>query len=464
MKITPHVNLLRSLRGERIDYVLLVGEGIDNAFDAAANIVRVTIENDEVSFKDDGVGIDRDHIASVFSLGDHGRMATTQLGRFGIGIKAQAVNAGNVFYVESTSKDGHVYVEVDWQKILRSGEWTIEDPRWKPVVVGKPTGTMISIAQLRKAPQVTLDRIASQVSLRFHPAIAAGKKIYLNGARVGLLDEPRMMDIIEKKIQLSEGRGASIRAGVLSQPSKLHHVHVGYGHRVIMPESSLGCGQYGGLNKMFARVHLHGKWHLAKFKDDLTDEQERDELEEAIEHVLQPILEKCSSASMSAKIIEIGNALNSLLPPKFSGARPKRERERNPGEKKSKKSGVVDANKSENDGPARSKRPPDDKLLITFDGVAEQDGIGSFARGNARNSHRVNLSREHPDVAMLIEYRERKFAVRCLYMMAISIFLVGIREYGAQLSLFDDNPTFGQQVAKLLSMQGEDEIPQPVVA
>jgi len=36
MDITPKVNLLRSFRGTRVSYPHLIGEGVDNAFDAGA--------------------------------------------------------------------------------------------------------------------------------------------------------------------------------------------------------------------------------------------------------------------------------------------------------------------------------------------------------------------------------------------------------------------------------------------
>ena len=42
MDITPYTNFLKSLRGQRVDYVVLAGEGVDNAFDAGASRVRST--------------------------------------------------------------------------------------------------------------------------------------------------------------------------------------------------------------------------------------------------------------------------------------------------------------------------------------------------------------------------------------------------------------------------------------
>jgi hypothetical protein len=123
--ITPHVNLLKSLRGERVDYRLLIGEGIDNAFDAGASRIDININPEQISFQDDGSGIVRERLPSLFSLGEHGALSTTQLGRFGVGIKTQAVNSGDVFKVLSISKDGCFSTQVNWPQLLKSGRWQI---------------------------------------------------------------------------------------------------------------------------------------------------------------------------------------------------------------------------------------------------------------------------------------------------------------------------------------------------
>jgi hypothetical protein len=452
MDITPHVNLLKSLRGERIDYVLLVGEGIDNAFDAGASRIDVVLDESEISFQDDGIGVTRDRIASVFSLGDHGPMTTTQLGRFGIGIKSQAVNAGNIFQILSVSADGRVKMSVDWRKILRSGQWLIDDPKWMPVV-NIPTGTTITIGELRstKTPPGGWPRkIASDVAERFFPAIAIGQRISLNGEPIPRLSEPAMTDIIERHISLSDGRAAYLRAGILTAPSRLNRVHVAYKHRVIMPASTLGCGEYGGLIKMFARLQLTGPWHLAKFKNELTDEDEREELEEAVIDILRPILEKCNSASLSARVNEITHLINEMVPPDLKvTARPKRSKEQSTPGKKTSSQGSVAPEKSVPPGPAKTKRQH--RLLITFDGVADQVGVGEFQSGRP---HRVNLSKDDPYIMQLLEQRDQQFGASALYAIAIALYEEG-REQMPEPELPLD--PFGKRIAKLISIQRSTE-------
>ncbi len=201
---------------------------------------------------------------------------------------------------------------------------------------------------------------------------------------------------------------------------------------------------------MFARLQISGLWHLAKFKDDLTDEAEREELEDAVAAALKPILEKCSSASMSAKINKMANLLNEMVPPELAPARPHRNNgNRQTVEKKDGRSGLVSEDKSDQGGPAKAKRTPRDCLIITFDGIAEDDGVGSFAKGG--KIHRVNLSKDDPFVSELLEHRDEPFGARCLLAIALTIFEEGRQAANPELPFM----SFGLRVAKQLSLQVE---------
>ena len=454
MDITPKTHLLKSLRGERVNYRLLIGEAIDNALDAEAASVHVILDGDAVSFKDDGVGITRDRFPALFGLGDHAEMASTQLGRFGVGITAQAINAGDVLTVDTTSSDGRLTGSANWANVMRDGEWKLPDPRWKPFVVGQ-TGTTITIEKLRKPPKGTLDRITAEIAQIFHPAVLDGKRISYNGNQVECLREPEMTDIVERQFALSGGRSAHLRAGILTGQSKLCRVHVAYKHRVIMPGSSFGCGEYGGIAKMFARLQLAGPWELAKFKDELTDESEREELEDAVSATLEPILEKCNAASIDARLAEIALKLNEKLV--VAGlARPRKKKPPrdvivDPPEKRKRKPGHVDPDKSDPaSGPAKTgKRPPQQDLKIDFEDIAEEHGIGMFQASKGRGPHRVILSKDHPTIQKLLEHRDDTLLLDQIYLIAIMLF----ERERKQDDLFIP---FGKRVAETLALQSED--------
>jgi len=139
----------------------------------------------------------------------------------------------------------------------------------------------------------------AQIAMRFHPALASGVRIRYNGQPIEVLPEPPLQDVIERQIQLSGGRSAHIRAGILTGLSPLNRVHVGFRHRIIMPSCGLGCGTYSGLNKIFVRIYLAGPWHLGQFKDDLPDDTEREELDATAHEILQPLLAQWQDAALS---------------------------------------------------------------------------------------------------------------------------------------------------------------------
>jgi len=448
MDISPKVALLKSVRAERGNVINLCGEAVDNALDANASQVDIEVSESAISFRDNGIGVSVDRFPAIFSLGDHAAMDSTQIGRFGIGIKSQAINVADCIEVQSTSADGCYYAIVNWREVLKSGEWKIADPTRVPSVVGAPTGTEIMLTHLRRLQRFTTSRLMDDLAQRFYPAIAHGRIITLNGQNIPLIAEPAMTDIIDRSLDLSGGRRAHIRAGILQSPGKLNRVHVAYGPRVIMPGSSLGCGDYTGLSNMFARIQLSGgPWHLEKYKNDLTDEDEREELEEAALDALRPILEKCSKASMSARIASILGLVNDLLPEEIAAARPNKVRDDPPrkGLKKG-KTGKVDANKATpSDGPAKTQKQPKDRLIITLEGVDEEHGIGWFERGR---THRVHLSQDNPTISALLALRDDAAIAKALTVIALVLFEEGLHE--GKLS----PAPLGKRVARHLSLQG----------
>lgn len=133
----------------------------------------------------------------------------------------------------------------------------------------------------------------------------------------------------------------------------------------------------------------------------------------------------------------------------FAPARPNRTKQEPAGaRKKTTKSGDVVAEKSTLDGPARSRRPPHDRLLITFDGRNEEQGVGEFQPGRP---HRVDLSRDNPYVAKMMAHRDMEIGAQSLYALAIALFEQGKQAYAPQAEL--PFVSFGKRVADLLSIQ-----------
>lgn len=452
LDISPKTNLIRSYRADNIDYVLLVGEGVDNAFDADADHIVVTVDKDMITFQDDGRGLAKDRIQALFSLGEHAEIKRG-LGRFGIGIKAQAINAGNIMEVVSTSVDGRVRARVDWRVVLAEGLWRIRKPKWELRDVSAPHGTTIIISDLRRAPAIHFERFKRELAERFYPAIKVGKTISLNGSMIELLPDPPMTDVVTRTLELSKGRTVELRAGILEQPGKLWGVDVCYLHRTIMPHSATGCKEFTGIRKLFCRLQLTGPWHLAQFKNALTDEDEKEELNDAVFGVLQPLLEKINEASMDVRLDDIIRRVHELLPGELAATPRGRKAKPNPDpDKRKREAGKVDPDKADvGKGPAKSRKPAH-RLMITWDGDADEDGIGSFQPGQP---HRVNLSKGDPTIATLLKLRDDEVIAHQIRLIALAIY-----EQGRDQTRDDPElalESFGKRLAKLLALQTADD-------
>lgn len=458
MRRPPKASLLNAFRAERVNHALVIGEAIDNSFDAGARNIAIIYDAQRIAFKDDGVGLDERRLDALYTLGGHAEMATTALGMYGIGIKIQAVNAGDRLKIESTALiDGiarSFIVEIDWRKLEKT-DWDYPDPYWTPTLIGAATGTKIEITHLRPARRQSNSQIIDDIAKRFQPAIASGARILFNDIWVPLLDEPNLSSRVECHLTFGERR-AHVVAGILHEPSKLWGTNVGFQHRMVLMNDTLGTDGYGGITKMFARVTLSGpddktrNWHLNKFKDGLANQTEFDELEAALGEILAPILQQCETQAFDARIDGIEEWINANLPPDKIAARPKRKKPRvaslelpepPPGVKKPPRE-IPPDNADIGKGPTQSRATQKDKLRVEFVDALEDHAIALFKAGRP---DRVLLARDNPTIATLLHYRDEKFARAILRDFA----LVFYAEATYKPDMFQP---FGSFVAQLLAM------------
>lgn len=444
--LSPDTHFLESIRANKAQLHVLIGEAVDNSFDADARNVEITINDDEIRFVDDGAGVSRDKWTALVRLGEHMPTTSTALGRYGVGIKYQAITAGDEFRVVSRSdRDGEIRLLVDWTEMLRRKSWGIQEPRWNEKL-NYPTGTTINISKLRRKPQQKeLERSRSDIAHMFYPALKSGCSVIFNGEPIVPAVDPLTLDAIETTVDVSLEKRAWIRAGILADPkAKLQGVQVSYKHRVIKSRSAFGCFDFS-TSGMFARVDLIGKWGLSTFKDDISDEDE-EALEAHVYNVLAPILDRCKKSSMSATVDEMRNRLNALIPTKIAAVRPVKQQDLGRKGEKKKRIGVAPDAPQSPTGPARSQRSPRTQLMIDFDISADSDGYGRFEPGRIS---RIWLAQDNPHVAQLLKQRDREAAQRELFLIALSIYLNAPQQ---QLELPFDGP-FGMRLWKLFEQQ-----------
>lgn len=452
MDVTPDTHFLDSVRADRGSYWVLLAEAIDNAFDAAATEIKLTLTKELISLHDNGIGITKDRQASLVRLGEHRAMPTTALGMFGIGLKYQAISAGNILDVDSRSKDGQMLLHADWQAVERSGLWQIDDPKWIETIHSEhKTGTHIKIRSIRW-PSVTardLKTCNEKLPQYFYPALAMNRKIILNGEALPVLHEPEMKNVVDGEVRLASGKGARVHGGIIidRSSSSLYQVQVSYKHRVLMPQSTFACGSFTGVRGMFARVELIGPWQLGRFKNEIVD-NEAEELEDAVLEILLPVLELCHSAQMSLRIREMTELINDLLPPDLAAARPPHKASANAKPKTDRikpKHPPKEITETDNSagGPALARKRRG--LIIQFDQPqVEEYGYGHFIRGRP---NRVVLAQDNPHILQLLENRDKEEAARSLFAIAIALYL---HERESLLEGFD---RFGFQMWEMAKMQ-----------
>lgn len=453
MIVTPPLHVLQSFRAERGSWSVLEAEALDNSLDAGATRFTTELSRDRVVLSDNGAGILRHRMEALATIGQHAQLPTTRLGRFGVGIKLQALSAGELFQVVTNSQDGHGELIVRWDAIRVNalGQWETPDPQWRRARARETAGTRLEIARLRwPSPSAKdLERVRHDLALWFHPALYEGVTVIINTDLLAPLRDPDLEQSVAGQVDVRPGKGAQYVAGLIKESSPLYQVHVAYGHRVIEPQGTFGCGLYTGLRRFFARVTLVGDWGLSRFKNEILDSDEptlRLLLEEAWRH----LLEQCEAATMNAVVDSMTERLNAMLPPDLIPVRP--ERKRPPGPPQPPRPPGPPHRPSVPDGPpgvARRRAAPRNQLLIEFmPELNNEYGYGVFLQGTPS---RIQLARDNPHIATWLSMRDQAAGAASLYGIAMMLYVQA--RQAIQGDLFTPDDPFGLKVWKLVAQQ-----------
>lgn len=176
--------------GERLyeQSIELIRELVNNAYDADATRVDVSLSDKEVLVADNGEGMDRAGLAQYFSIGSEEklrnplspRFGRNRIGQFGIG-KFASLAAASRF--EVTTRKGDFAAQVIFDK----ARWMGDTQSWQvplkilPVDSRKEDGTTVRLVDLKRSfkEEDVVQRIAEGVPIR-----ARDFSVYVNGYRV----------------------------------------------------------------------------------------------------------------------------------------------------------------------------------------------------------------------------------------------------------------------------------------
>ncbi len=181
--------------GERLyeQSIELIRELVNNAYDADATRVDVTVTEKEIIVADNGEGMDMEGLRQYFNVGSaeklinpiSPRFRRNRIGQFGIG-KFASLAAASRF--EITTQKGNFAARVVFDK----ARWIGGDDSWKiPLTLldrdpNRGDGTTVRLVELKRTfrPEDVTQRIAEGVPIR-----ARDFSVYINGYRV----TPRIM-------------------------------------------------------------------------------------------------------------------------------------------------------------------------------------------------------------------------------------------------------------------------------
>ena len=176
--------------GERLyeQSIELIRELVNNAYDADATRVDVTVTDNEITVADNGEGMDKEGLEQYFNVGSaekllnpiSPRFGRNRIGQFGIG-KFASLAAASRFEITTQKADFAARVVFDKARWMEKGDsWKIPltvldtDPK-------RGNGTTVSLVELKKSfrPEHVTQRIAEGVPIR-----ARDFSVYVNGYRV----------------------------------------------------------------------------------------------------------------------------------------------------------------------------------------------------------------------------------------------------------------------------------------
>jgi hypothetical protein len=314
--ITPEPHFISSVRHQKIEPYIALAELIDNAIDAGASEVFISVGADEISVRDNGVGIVHSKISSILKFGKHEVSgACDSMGVYGVGAKDAMSGLGAFAEVRSVAAGELMTLRVDWDELARSSKWEAKARREK---TNKPTGTEIIIKRLNRTYK--LGPICKNLSYLFTPILFKGKKIIVVNKDSGeqrLLEPmllPKMSQKIVRLVESPDGKWRfRVQAGLV-QHNERRSFTIEYKYRILCTTDEPNEDFVPGPRFMAYVELLSGDWEVLKHKDGLIAGRKSTVwLYNQLNKACYDLLSQCHQAAADIRLDVLSSVLQDLF-------------------------------------------------------------------------------------------------------------------------------------------------------
>lgn len=334
--IQPTTGILEPIRKQCLTWNTILGELIDNSFDAGAKRVEIVFDGKHLTVQDDGHGCP--DVLQMLRIGGRQQHAATRLGRYGIGAKDAMISAADGVHIVSVCNGMKQTAGANWKQLERRGSWDIEDPSNVPTT--DPSGTRIIMTQLRSDRLRSSDRLIHSLSVQYSPAISSGRQIVLkpssraHAVTVPLFRMPTLEHQVTKEFTVG-GRLVNVSIGIVPDGHVVEHsgLMVAYDFRVILSGFRKGFGDKPTPG-LFGIVSLGDGWELTKNKNNIAGNL--DALGDAIYEHCRDTIDAASRRHETIVFSDVEKDVNRILEDLMADSgKPNRKAKRKPKENES---------------------------------------------------------------------------------------------------------------------------------
>lgn len=292
--------LIGDMEREGWNWAGALAEVIDNAFDANATKVEISVTKEQIDISDDGDGCEfpQRMLQKGFST-KRGKRGVT--GRYGVGLKHSSFFICGIkgdTSIKTTHGGKTRLVVANWGNLISNKSWEIEDPL-EIDAAPHDRGTSITFVRgpKRFPTGENLNPVLDELAFMFSPALSNGRAIIvsIDGKRLALSPPavPKWIDSIDCQVQVGK-KTAHIHAGIVAPdtPNRRRGLSYFFAHRNIITSTSKGCNGYP-VAHVSGSVELDGSWKLGQNKASITDD-DWDALCDAVLEKMQPLLIKAA--------------------------------------------------------------------------------------------------------------------------------------------------------------------------